>query len=145
MEREQLFEELRGHRLAVVSSIGRDGGPQAAVVGIGISDRLEVVFDTLSSSRKYDNLQRDPRVALVVGWDQEVTFQIEGVADFPQGDELERVRAVYFAAYPDGPTRLRLPGITHVRVRSAWIRRSDFTQMPAQILEWLSDEALPSP
>jgi PPOX class probable F420-dependent enzyme len=143
MERQQLVEALSRHRLAVLSSIGPDGGPQSAVVGIGVSDRLEIVFDTLATSRKVRNMQRDPRVALVVGWDREITLQIEGTADFPQGDELARVRAVYFAAHPDGPTRLSWPGITHVRVRPAWIRYSDFNREPAEIIEWRGDGGVP--
>ena len=135
MKREQLVEFIRDHRLAVESSLAPSGAPQAAVVGIAVSDRLELVFDTVTSSRKYQNLVRDPRVALVVGWDREITAQIEGTADFPEADELERVREVYFARHPDGRSRLTWPGITHVRVRPTWIRYSDFNQTPAYIVE----------
>jgi PPOX class probable F420-dependent enzyme len=126
---------LRGHRLAVQASIAPDGRPQAAVVGFAVSDLLEIVFDTVTSSRKYHNLLRDPRIALVVGWDREITVQIEGVVDFPAGDDLGRVRECYFAAYPDGRDRLTWPGITHARVRPTWIRISDFTQALPQIVE----------
>ena len=38
------------------------GGPQAAVVGFAVSDLLEIVFDTVTTSRKYQNLRRDPRI-----------------------------------------------------------------------------------
>jgi len=78
---------------------------------------------------------RDPRVALVVGWDREITAQIEGTADFPVADELERIREVYFARHPDGRDRLNWPGIAHVRVRPTWIRYSDFNQTPSFIVE----------
>ena len=135
MTRAELIELLRGHKLAVVSSVSADGQPQAAVVGIATSDRLELVFDTLSSTRKVRNLRRDPRIAVVVGWDAEITVQIEGVADFPEGAELERMRACYFVPYPDGRDRLAWPGITHVRVRPLWLRYSDFTQDPPRIIE----------
>ena len=67
----------------------------------------------------------------MIGWDREATAQIEGLADFPDGRELERIRDVYFQAYPDGRDRLAWPGITHVRVRPRWIRYSDFAQQPA--------------
>ncbi len=102
------------------------GAPQAAVVGYGVSDDLDLVFDTLDTTRKVDNLRHDPRIALVIGWDEEQTVQIEGVADEPKGAELERLKAVYFGAYPDGPARQAWKGITYVRVRPSWVRYSDF-------------------
>jgi PPOX class probable F420-dependent enzyme len=138
--RDELVRFLRRYKLAVEASLGADGAPQSAVVGVAISDALEIVFDTVESTRKYRNLRADPRVALVIGWDHEATAQLEGVADFPTGAELERLRAVYFAAYPDGRERLAWPGITHVRVRPTWVRYSDFTQDPPQIVELTGDQ-----
>jgi pyridoxine/pyridoxamine 5'-phosphate oxidase len=134
LTRDGMLGYLRGRNVMAVSSIGANGAPQAAIVGYGVSDSLEIVFDTLSSTRKYANLQKDPRVALIVGWD-DTTLQMQGSADFPEGDELERMRQVYFVAYPDGRDRLAWPGITHVRVRIEWARFSDFTSEPARIVE----------
>jgi hypothetical protein len=128
MQRDELIRFLRRYKLAVQASVAADGTPQAAVVGIAVSDRLEIIFDTLESTRKYRNLRADPRIALVIGWDDEITAQIEGVVDFPTGSELERIRQCYFSAYPDGRDRLVWPGITHARVRPTWVRYSDFTQ-----------------
>jgi nitroimidazol reductase NimA-like FMN-containing flavoprotein (pyridoxamine 5'-phosphate oxidase superfamily) len=126
VNRTELLAFLRRHRLCVQASVSSAGAPQAAVIGYGVSDDLEVVFDTLGTSRKMANLRRDPRIALVVGWDEEQTVQLEGVADEPKGAELERLKAVYFDAYPDGPERQTWIGITYVRVRPTWIRYSDF-------------------
>ena len=127
MTRRELVAFIRSQRYAVQSSLHADGAPQAAVVGIAVSDDLECVFDTVSTSRKYANLKRDPRCALVIGWDDEITVQLEGVADEPVGAELDRVREVYFARHPDGRDRLSWPAIAHFRVRPRWIRYSDFT------------------
>jgi len=135
MQREQLIQFLRKYKLAVQASVASDGAPQAAVVGIAVSDQLELVFDTLESTRKYQNLRANPRIALVVGWDHEATAQIEGIVDFPTGPELQRIRDVYFIPYPDGRDRLTWPGITHARVRPTWIRYSDFTRDPPLIVE----------
>jgi len=109
-------------------------------VGFAVSDDLEIVFDTVTTSRKYANLRADPRIALVVGWEHEITAQIEGVADFPTGNELDRVRECYFAAYPDGRDRLAWPGIVHVRVRPKWVRYSDFTEDPPHIIELTAEQ-----
>ena len=140
LTRDEILGYLRGRNVMAVSSIGPNGAPQAAIVGYGVSDALELVFDTLSSTRKYANLVKDPRVALIVGWD-DTTLQLQGTADFPTGEDLERMRQVYFTAYPDGRDRLAWPGITHVRVRLEWARFSDFRTEPNRIVE-LSGPAL---
>src|SRR6185369_12194609 len=103
---------LRKHRLAVEASASPTGAPQAAVVGIAVSDALELVFDTVDTTRKCANLRRDPRVAFVIGWDEEQTVQLEGIADEPDGDDLARLKAIYFARFPDGRERERQPDIT---------------------------------
>lgn len=138
--RAELVTFLRRYRLAVQSTIAPGGAPQAAVVGFGVSDDLEIVFDTLATTRKHRNLRADPRIALVIGWDDAITAQIEGVADFPDGAELERIREVYFVAYPDGRERLAWPGITHVRVRPTWVRQTDFNCDPPREAVWTPGE-----
>jgi len=135
MKRDELVWFLRRYRLAVQASVAPGGSPQAAVVGYAVSDDLEIVFDTVETTRKSLNLRADPRIALVVGWDDAITVQLEGTADFPTGDELERVRDCYFRVYPDGRDRLSWPGITHVRVRPSWVRYSDFAQEPPHVVE----------
>jgi pyridoxine/pyridoxamine 5'-phosphate oxidase len=135
VDRAELLAFLRRHRLAVEASVSTSGAPQAAVVGIAVTDALELVFDTLSSTRKFANLRADPRIALVVGWDAERTAQLEGTVDFPTGDELERIRAAYFVVHPDGRDRLAWPGLVHARVRLTWARYSDFTTDPPRIVE----------
>jgi hypothetical protein len=127
MELAELVSFMRRHRLAIEASVSAQTGPQAAVVGFVVSDAGEVFFDTLSSTRKCENLRRDPRIALVVGWDEERTVQYEGIADEPRGAELARLKELYFSAFPDGRTRESWPGITYFRVRPVWVRYSDFT------------------
>ncbi|MGA3123838.1 MAG: pyridoxamine 5'-phosphate oxidase family protein [Polyangiaceae bacterium] len=126
MTRSELLAFLRDHRLCVQASVSSAGTPQAAVVGFGVSDDLEIVFDTIGASRKMANLRRDGHIALVIGWDDEQTVQIQGVADEPAGAELDRMKQVYFSAWPDGVDRQSWKDITYVRVRPTWARYSDF-------------------
>jgi hypothetical protein len=135
MTRDQLLQFVRSHRICVEATRSNEGAPQAAVVGFAVSDDFEFVFDSLGNTRKIRNLRLDTRVALVVGWDAEQTVQIEGVADEPKGADLERLKKVYFAAYPDGVERLGWDGITHVRVKPHWMRYSDF-RAGGSIVEW---------
>jgi pyridoxine/pyridoxamine 5'-phosphate oxidase len=125
---------LRQHRLAVISTTN-GGSPQAAVIGIAVTEALDIIFDMLTTSRKFANLRADPRAALVVGWDTEKTVQYEGIADLPSGPDLDACKRDYFAAWPDGPERERWPNITYVRIRPRWLRYSDFSQSPPKIEE----------
>jgi hypothetical protein len=127
MNRAELVTFLRRHRLCVQASVSPASSPQAALVGFAVSDQLEIVFDTLDSTRKSENLRQNSRIALVVGLGpEERTAQIEGIADRPSGAELERLKRVYFEVWPDGVARQTWKGLTYVRVRPTWVRYSDF-------------------
>ena len=139
----ELLAFMRTHRVAVQGSVTTAAAPQAAVVGIAITDRFEVVFDTLGSSRKAHNLRANPSIALVMGGlmpGDERTVQYEGVADEPNGAERERLTAAYYGVYPDGRDRLSWPGLTYFRVRPRWIRYSDFGQAPPLIAEFTTGQ-----
>jgi hypothetical protein len=139
MDRTDLLAFLRAQKWAVQASSGRDGNPQAAVIGVALTDRLEIVFDTLGDTRKATNLRANPLIALVIGWDDGQTVQLEGMADEPTGDELLRLKRAYLEKFPDGVEREGLPGITYFRVFPMWIRYSDFRGAKPTILTWSGD------
>ncbi len=61
----------------------------------------------------------------MVGWDDEVTVQIEGHANILSGADLERCKAAYFKQYPDGQDRAASSKIAHIRVLPRWLRYAD--------------------
>ena len=135
MDQAAIYRFLAQHRYAVVSSISATGSPQSALVGIAVTPALEIIFDTLSTTRKYSNLTARPTCSLVIGWENEQTLQFEGTAFEPKGEELAQYRQIYFEAWPDGPARISWPGITWLVVRPTWLRFSDFNQNPPLIAE----------
>ena len=126
MTRSALLTLLRRHKLAVVATVSSQNAPQAAVVGFAVTDGLELVFDTLGDTRKAANLRRDSRIAVVIGWDEAQTVQLEGTADEPAGSDLAELQRCYLAVFPDGRERVAWPGITYFRIRPLWVRVSDF-------------------
>lgn len=137
LEPAELLAFMRGQRLAVQASVSPEARPQAAVVGIAVTDRFEVVFDTTDQTRKLANLRRNPRIALVIGpLGEERSVQYEGIADEPAGADLERLKAAYFEAFPDGPEREAWPGIAYVRVIPTWIRYTDYRGGTPEITEF---------
>jgi pyridoxine/pyridoxamine 5'-phosphate oxidase len=131
----ELFQFIGRHRLAVLATVSGEGGPEAALVGIAVTPKLEIVFDTLQTTRKARNLGVNPRAAFVIGCIEEITLQYEGIAQELTGDDLAIYKRTYFAAFPDGPAREAWKGITYYVVRPRWIRFSDYTQTPARIEE----------
>jgi len=144
MTRAELLRAMRAERHATVASVSGAGTPQAALVGVVVSDAFEIFFDTLEVTRKAANLRARPQAALVLGSvdaDAQVTIQVEGVADEPRGTELERLKALYFERFVEGPGRQSWPGLIYVRVRPTWLRFTDYTPNPPHLVE-LDAEAL---
>src|SRR5262245_56755751 len=140
MTRDELYEFMNMHRWAVQATVHPTGAPQAAVIGFAVTKELELIFDTLKTSRKYRNIQKARAMALVIGWDDAQTLQIEGVADEPRGAALERLKARYFEVFPDGRERERWKEITYVRVTPEWFRYSDFRVEPQKINEMRAEQ-----
>lgn len=123
MTRDEALSLLERHPLAVLATSSPSGRPEAALVGIAVCADLHVVFDTLRTSRKYGNLISSPYVALVIGWDDQATFQYEGVAKVTQDP---RRLGAYFSTFPDGKQRAKSAEVVHFLIRPLWIRYSDF-------------------
>jgi general stress protein 26 len=143
LSRADLLSFLRGPRYAVEASVSPAGAPEAAIMGIVVTDEFEILFDTLGSTRKMANLRANPRIALAIGSLQEGEHrcvQYEGMADEPRGAELARVQQLYFAKFEDGRARLSWPGITYVRVRPAWLRYCDYSGAAPLILEYTAQQ-----
>ena len=138
MTQADLQSFLASQRLGVLGTIGPTGAPQAALMGIAVTDDFEIVFDTVKHSRKYPNLIARPACSFVIGgWNAgEQTVQYEGAAQELGPPDLERYQQIYFRVYPDGPSRMSWSGITYFVVRPTWIRYSDFDQSPPLIQEF---------
>jgi hypothetical protein len=135
MSKASLHTFMAEHRYGVVSSISAAGTPQSALVGIAVTDQLEVIFDTLRSTRKYRNLIARPACSVVLGFPGEKTLQLEGNAMEPDGAERTRYQEAYFLAWPDGRDRIGWTGMTYLVVKPTWMRFSDFDRRPPLIEE----------
>ncbi len=136
MTLEEVFDIARRKRFLVVSTVNESGAPEAALMGFALTQANEVVFDTLSTSRKAVNLTRNAAAALVIGWDDGVSLQIEGPARRPVGDDLASAKAAYFREWPDGRARENWPNIAYVVVKPKWIRYSNFAAAPPDVREF---------
>jgi len=131
----EVYRFMNEQRLAVLATVNSAGQPEAALMGYAVTPELEIIFDTVKTSRKYPNLKQNPRVAWVIGCVSEITVQYEGVAEELTGEDLVKYKKTYFAAFPDGPARESWPGITYFVVRPSWVRYCDYNPQTRRIEE----------
>jgi general stress protein 26 len=136
MTLEEVFDIAKSKRYLVVSTVNEAGAAEAALMGFALTQAKEIVFDTLSTSRKAVNLERNPAAAVVIGWDDNISLQIEGPARRPIGDDLESAKAAYFRQWPDGRARETWPDIAYVVVKPKWIRYSNYAAGPPVVEEF---------
>jgi hypothetical protein len=134
----ELQDFIARHRLAVLASSSANGAPQAALVNIAVTPALEIIFETTCETRKFANLERDPRAALVIGSGQE-TLQYEGLAMRPEGWAREAARDAFIAAFPDKAADENWPGNSYFLVRPQWLRFSSYYR-PRAIAEYVLEE-----
>jgi hypothetical protein len=139
MTKTDIYEFVSKQKLGVLGTLSSGGSPQSALVGIAVTPELEIIFDTVRSSRKFQNLTSNSGCSFVVGWTGESTVQYEGQAHQPEGAALAHYQEVYFARWPECRSHLSWPGITYFVVRPSWIRYSDFDQNPPFIEEFAFD------
>lgn len=126
---------LSGEQLGVLSTATKSGRPESALMGFAVTPDLEIIFDTVRSSRKYPILKENPRVAWVIGCTTEITVQYEGEAEELEGEQLAKYKPIYFAKFTDGPARESWAGITYFAVRPKWVRYCDYNPGSRKIVE----------
>ncbi len=132
----EVYAFIRSNKLAVVSTIDSDGKPQSAVVEFGVADNQTLIIDTFRSSRKYQNLQHTPHVAIVIGWDKNITIQISAVAHEIVGDALTAAKQTYFAQNPRAKKWENRPDLAYFCFKPTWIRYADLNPDPWVIQEF---------
>ena len=135
MNFQEVFRFMDGERYGVLTTATNSGQPEAALVGFAVTPALEIIFDTVRSSRKYSNLKENPRVAFVAGCTTEITVQYEGEAEELEGDALAKYKPIYFQKFPDGPARENWAGMTYFVVRPKWMRYCDYNPGSRRIEE----------
>lgn len=142
MTTEFLYNFISQNKYAVLSTVTKDNLAEAALVGIAVTPELKIIFDTLSTSRKYLNLIKNPSIAFVIGWHNEQTIQYEGNAKISTVKELDRLLETYFSVFPDGRERKEnWKDIAYFCVEPKWIRYSDFSN-PQKIEELTFNDAI---
>jgi pyridoxine/pyridoxamine 5'-phosphate oxidase len=134
-DRQLVLAFMSQHQLMVISTLDRDSKPQSAVVGFGETDSLEIIFGTSDKSRKAKNLETNPYVSLVIGWDKLGTLQYEGEASLLTGSDIDRYSAIYFSKNPYAERLKDNPEEVYFFIKPSWIRLTETDKRPRVIRE----------
>jgi general stress protein 26 len=137
MEKRQLvLDFIKKHLIAVISTVDQERKkPESAVLEFGENENFEIIFDTLKTSRKYNNLRTNKNVSFVIGWDENITIQYEGFAEEIHGEVANSYKKAYWTKNPQAKRWATNPDIRYFRVTPTWIRYSDLNQDPWNVFE----------
>lgn len=137
MTKQQILSFFKSKKHAVISTCGANNQPEAALIGFGETESLELIFGTYSTSRKYKNIYENDRVAFVIGWEDDyITVQYEGVAQEIFDQELEKYVEVYHQKVPSAIVYKSHPDQVYFKVIPSWIRYSDLSGEEEKITEF---------
>lgn len=128
MNKQEVLTFLKTKDHMVISSISENAIPEAALIGFGQTENLELIFGTHNTSRKYKNLKANPKAAFVIGFGEEgVTVQYEGIARELSKEEVEKYITLYFTKIPSAKAYRNNPHQSYWLVKPIWIRYSDLS------------------
>ena len=131
-----ILDFIKKHTLCVISTITPPHQPEAAVVEYGENNEFELIFDTFTDARKSKNLRLNNKIAVVIGWDDNITLQYEGEAfELKYGVELNKYKHAYFQKNPRAKKWENREGITYFKIVPRWIHYSDLNVYPWNVFE----------
>jgi pyridoxine/pyridoxamine 5'-phosphate oxidase len=138
MTKQELFSFLNKNIHAVISTCGTNQQPEAALIGFGETENLEIIFGTFYTSKKYRNIQENNKVAFATGWEANlyITVQYEGTARELKPEELDHYLKLYHTKVPSAAHYHEHPEQRYFLVTPTWIRYSDLSGEEEKIVEF---------
>src|SRR5262245_20564485 len=133
MDTQELLEFIYRHDLCILSTVDKNGNPESAVVGFSENKDFELTVATSCQSRKYKNIEQNPHVSVVIGWDDNLTIQYEGQAYVLEGTELSQCQTQHFAKLPESEKYKDDQSERYLVIRPQWLRYTDCNQSPWNI------------
>ncbi len=133
---DRIKQFIKAHQLAVISTVNKDAKPESAVIGFALTEDFNLIFGTFSTSRKYINLQSNSSIAVVIGWDQGKTVQLEGtVSEVTEPREIDVSITSHLSKIPNVAKFLERPDERLFKIKPTWVSYSDLSVDPWDITE----------
>ena len=136
MDKQKLLSLLKKSSLCVLATANLDGKPEAAVMAYAINSNFEIYMFTEPTTRKWQNILRCPRVALVVGGtNDDPEIQLDGTCVGLTDKERTSIPQYVLSVHPEWKDYFSSPTGEWIKVVPSWARYSDFSRDPLKIVE----------
>jgi hypothetical protein len=131
----EILNYIESQRVGVLAVEMLDGSPHAATVHYAHTSEgekpLVLYFETNKEYRKTEALTGRPssRASFVIGTSEEtkITFQLDGVVELIQPDEMQQFEAVYLGKFPEKQKKVADGKLVFFKFTPTWWRFSDFS------------------
>jgi len=121
-----ILDFMKTQKFCVISTVSKDGKPEAALIGFSETPELEITFGTSNQSRKFKNLQSNQNVAFEIGsGEPRITIQYEGVAQPFDKGVFEKTGKFHLTKLPDSSKYVGKSDQVWFKVTPTWIRFTD--------------------
>ena len=134
-QKTKILNFIKKQKVCVLSTVTKSHKPESAVIEFGETNNLEIVFDTITTYRKYKNLQHNPNVAVAIGLDSDIIIQYEGKAIELVGTAAKKYKESYWKKNPKAQKWESCPGIKFFKIVPKWIRYSDLSKKKWEVFE----------
>lgn len=134
-ELEKLRRFILEHKIAVLATVDQYSLPEAAVVGFSMGENFEIYFGTSLDTRKFENIRKNPRVALVIGWDKGKTVQYEGEATELSEEEVLNYQQTALSDVPSIAKYVHRHETVFYKVKPKMIKYTDVSTHPWEVFE----------
>lgn len=130
------FLKNRPVKLCAFATVSSDGQPWNAIMGYAVQDDLAIILSTHKGSRKYQNLQENTKVSVVIGWEfSGYNVQLEGEATFVEdGEEYSKAEEFFFGQNPHA-AKFKSPDTIYIIVTPTFMRVTNFNIIPPKAEE----------
>lgn len=139
MSENELRDFVRGARTMILCSLTKDGFPHPMPMWFGLEDDGAVVMTTFAKSQKVRNLERDPRVSLLIE-DGEEYAKLRGVVMYGKAELTRDLEAVLDTLGRVAARNRNAPGVDTTVMRDS-LRRTAAKRVairvrPERIVSW---------
>jgi len=135
IDKNGVLQFMKQNGLCVLATANKAGKTEAAVMAYVVKDSFTILMNTEPNTRKYAYLLENPQVSVVIGgWKDDPTIQIDGRARVLENVEAESAKIFMKSVCPELIDHLREAG-KFLEIKTKWVRYSDFSQNPPEILE----------
>jgi uncharacterized pyridoxamine 5'-phosphate oxidase family protein len=130
MNKAAVSEFLKTFETCVVATVNEKGEPNAATVGFSHDEDFSILIGTNRMTRKYANLQANPKIALVVGTEGVATVQYEGTARNVTARGLGERLSRHFEKVPGAKRFIGDENQIYFVIMPTWLRFTNYIEKP---------------